>query len=126
MKYINEVTRMQQLAGINEIRVNNPNKSLLGKLIIKGDNYYIESESGDYYGYLNENNLIWFGLILDEDDLEEEGYPEGFDNDNWKDILGHEHTFVKIHNLIGGDILTDPDMVSISVDPNKLKKIFNK
>lgn len=45
MKQINEVTRMQQLAGLNEVKVSNPNK--IKADIINQENEYIEIELKD-------------------------------------------------------------------------------
>ena len=38
------------------------------------------------------------------EDIENKFGPEGISEDNWKDVLGSNHAFVKIINNIGGDV----------------------
>ena len=112
---------MQVLAGI--IKENkDPQPSKIQGINIDIDDDYIElsSDSGDYAGFIEDNGKVTFSVIYDEDTLEEEGYPEGFNDDNWKNILGENHAFVKIINSIGGDIKTEDDMVSITVNASEL------
>lgn len=92
------------------------------KVDIDEDEVNISSSSGDYSGFIEDDGKVSFSVTYDEDEFEEEGYPDGFDDDNWKDILGPKHAFVKIINSIGGDVEALDDYVMITIDSSKLSK----
>ena len=126
-----ETLRMQMLAGVI---TESQYKTRLAKLILKEnegnengdiisklkDNnievniddglIYLIGDSGEYVGNL-DNGEVSFSLINDE---------EEFDDYNWEDILGPNHVFVKLYNIVGGDIEAIDDYVMITVDANKL------
>tara|TARA_R110000868_G_scaffold169648_1_gene404691 strand:+ start:101 stop:442 length:342 start_codon:yes stop_codon:yes gene_type:complete len=105
-----EFKRMQELAGIKTLDENNLPKDI--KVIKNEDEINIQADSGDYVGFI-EDGKVSFSVIYD--DLNEE-----FDEDNWKDILGDNHAFVKIIDSIGGDVEAIDDYVMITVDASKL------
>ena len=111
-----EFKRMQRLAGIvtenidNDIKVN-----------IDGDYVEISGESGDYSGFIEDDGTVTFSVIYDDDTFENEGYEE-FTDDNWEDILGPNHVLTKLYNSIGGKVEALGDMVSVTVDSNKLNQ----
>jgi len=99
-----------------------PDKGVEGKekvvkegLEVKQDNDQIEisDKGGDYVGFI-ENGKVTFSVVVDT-----EGYVD-IDDNNWKDVLGPGHAFVKIIDTIGGDVSTEKDYVQITVDADKL------
>jgi len=97
-------------------------KLLKEDLKLLADEDYIElfSDSGEYFGDLEDNNKVSFS-VMDEDIMDEEGIK--FDKDNWKDILGSDHAFVKIAEKIPTEVEALEDYVMITVDLEDLKKI---
>ena len=87
---------------------------------IKDDYVKISADSGDYAGFIEDDGTISFLLIYEDED-DRDGME--FDEDNWKDILGPNHAFVKIIDSIGGEVETSDDSVQITVDANKLKDL---
>jgi hypothetical protein len=73
----------------------------------------IEGKSGEYVGFIEDDGTISFSVMDDEDRYE-------FDDDNWKDILGKKHVFVKIIDEIGGEVEALDDYVQITVEADKL------
>ena len=103
-----EFKRMQKLAGI--ITENNLPKDI--KVTKDEDEINIQADSGDYVGFI-EDGKVSFSITYDDLD-------EGFDEDNWRDILGDNHAFVKIIDSIGGDVEAIDDYVMITVDASKI------
>jgi hypothetical protein len=87
---------------------------------IKDDYVEISADSGDYSGFIEDDGTISFLLIYEDED-DRDGME--FDEDNWKDILGPNHAFVKIIDSIGGEVEISDDSVQIIVDANKLKDL---
>lgn len=75
----------------------------------------IEGESGEYVGFIEDDGTVSFSVVHDIDEDDDE-----FDDDNWKDILGDDHAFVKIIDAIGGKVEALYDYVDITVEANKL------
>lgn len=82
------------------------------------DDDYVEitSDSGDYAGFIEDGGTVSFSITNDDEE-------EDFTEDNWKDILGPNHAFVKIIDSIGGEVEALGDYVQITVDANKLKDL---
>lgn len=84
------------------------------------DEIEISDNSGDYVGDI-ENGKVSFSVFFhDVEQLQDEFGPEGITKDNWKDVLGPNHAFVKIIDTIGGDVEAIDDYVQITVDVDKL------
>ena len=79
-----------------------------------GEQIEIVADSGDYSGFIEDDGTISFSVVYEEED---------FTEDNWKDILGPNHAFVKIIDSIGGEVEALGDYVQITVDVNKLKDL---
>lgn len=77
------------------------------------DEIEISASSGNYSGFIEDDGTVSFSVVYD--DLDEE-----FDEDNWRDILGKKHAFVKIIDTIGGDVEAIDDYVEITVNADKL------
>jgi hypothetical protein len=75
------------------------------------DEIEISADSGDYSGFIEDDGTVSFSVIHDGED---------FNDNNWKDILGTDHAFVKIIDSIGGKVEAIDDYVQITVDTNKL------
>jgi len=73
----------------------------------------MSSKSGDYDGFIEDDGTISFSVV--NDDMDEE-----FDDNNWKDILGNNHAFVKIANTIPTKVEALDDYVQITVKANDL------
>jgi hypothetical protein len=87
------------------------------------DQIEISADSGDYVGEI-ENGKVSFSVYFDDmESIENEFGPEGITDENWKDILGPNHAFVKIIDTIGGDVEAIDDYVQITVDANKLTSL---
>lgn len=100
------------------------------------DEIEISADSGDYSGFIEDDGTVSFSVVYDDED-DRDGME--FDENNWKDILGADHAFVKIIDSIGGKVEAIDDYVQITVDTNKLlgsnikegleelkKKVINK
>jgi len=81
------------------------------------DQIEISADSGEYSGFVKKDGKVSFSVLLDEDN------EDMVNDDNWKDVLGSDHAFVKIIDSIGGDVETGSDYVQITVDADKLKTI---
>jgi hypothetical protein len=73
----------------------------------------MSSKSGEYTGFIEDDGTISFSVVYD--DMDEE-----FDDNNWKDILGNNHAFVKIANTIPTDVEAIADYVQITVKADDL------
>lgn len=99
-------------------------------LEIDKDQITINDSSGEYFGFIEDNNTVDFSVVYDsisfmnsgERDEEDRNYME-FDEDNWKDILGPNHAFVKISNQIPTKVEAIDDYVMITVDVEDLKTL---
>ena len=89
-------------------------------LEIDKDQITINDSSGEYFGFIEDNNTVDFSVVYDDE--EDRNYME-FDEDNWKDILGPNHAFVKISNQIPTKVEAVDDYVMITVDVEDLKAI---
>lgn len=63
MQQLNEVARMQQLAGINEIKINNPTFPKFEIEDLEDD--YDEGDGYKIYK-LSLNDDVWFGTVFDD------------------------------------------------------------
>jgi hypothetical protein len=127
-----ETLRMQMLAGIitesqykqklkeSSLRESYGTISQLADNGIKIERHsgqiYLIGDSGEYVGTL-DNGKISFSLVDDE---------EEFDDYNWKDILGPNHVFVKLHDIVGGEVEAIDDYVMITIDASTLENSFPK
>ena len=107
-----EFKRMQKLAGLNE---NNLPLASDIQVTKEGNNIGIKANSGEYTGEIEKNGKVSFSVVYDNMDEDEK-----FTEDNWRDILGPDHAFVKIIDSIGGDVEAIDDYVMITVDASKL------
>jgi hypothetical protein len=73
----------------------------------------MSSRSGDYDGFIEDDGTISFSVV--DDNMDEE-----FDDDNWKDILGNNHAFVKIANTIPTEVEALDDYVQITIKASDL------
>ena len=84
-------------------------------LEIDGDSIELSSYSGEYSGNLNSDGTVDFSVYYDDG--------TEFDEDNWKDILGPKHAFVKISNQVPTKVEAVDDYVMITVDLKDLEAI---
>jgi hypothetical protein len=91
------------------------------KLDVDDDYIEMSSDSGDYNGFIEDNGTISFSVVY-EDSEDRDGMD--FDDNNWKDILGSNHAFVKIANSIPTEVETGSDYVMITVKADDLIKRF--
>jgi hypothetical protein len=73
----------------------------------------MSSSSGDYDSFIEDDGTISFSVV--DDNMDEE-----FDDDNWKDILGNNHAFVKIANTIPTEVEALDDYVQITIKASDL------
>jgi hypothetical protein len=76
-----------------------------------GEQITLSGDSGDYDGFIEGNGTVSFSVTNDEED---------FNDQNWKDILGDDHVFVKIANAINTDVEALGDYVMITVKADDL------
>jgi hypothetical protein len=76
-----------------------------------GEQITLSGDSGDYDGFIEGNGTVSFSVTNDEED---------FNDQNWKDILGDDHVFVKIANAINTDVEALGDYVQITVKADDL------
>ena len=102
----------------------NENKILKEEMSLEIDDDFIEltADSGTYDAYIEDNGTVDFSVTYEDED-DRDG--EEFDEDNWKDILGPNHAFVKISNQIPTKVEAIDDYVMITVDVEDLKGIVN-
>jgi len=101
-------------------------KTIKEGLEVKQDDDQIEisADSGDYTGFVEDNGKVSFSVYFDDmESIENEFGEEGITENNWKDVLGPNHAFVKIIDKIGGEVEAMGDYVEITVDANELKTI---
>ena len=113
---------------INKIKSTFLNESKLLKeyldLEIDEDQVTINSYSGEYSGFIEDDNTVDFSVTGYEEEREDGEID--FDEDNWKDILGPKHAFVKISNQIPTTrVEAAGDYVMITVDLEDLKGIVD-
>ena len=89
-------------------------------LEIDEDEVIINSFSGEYTGFIEDDGTVDFSVVYEDED-DRDGME--FDEDNWKDILGPKHAFVKISNQIPTKVEAVDDYVMITVDVEDLKGI---
>jgi hypothetical protein len=78
---------------------------------VDDDMITLSGDSGDYDGFIEDNGTVSFTVTNDE---------EEFNDQNWKDILGDDHAFVKIANSINTDVEALGDYVMITVKADDL------
>ena len=100
------------------------NKLLKEEMSLEIDDDFIEltADSGTYDAYIEDDGTVDFSVTYEDED-DRDG--EEFDEDNWKDILGPNHAFVKISNQIPTKVEAVDDYVMITVDVEDLKGISN-
>jgi hypothetical protein len=84
-------------------------------LEIDEDQVTINSFSGEYSGFIEDDGTVDFSVVYDDG--------TEFDEDNWKGILGPKHAFVKISNQIPTEVEALGDYVMITVDLEDLEAI---
>ena len=89
-------------------------------LDIEDDIAILNGDSGEYTGFIEEGKVSFSVVYEDEDDRE----GMEFDEDNWKDILGPNHTFVEIESKIPTEVEAIGDYVMIKVDVEDLKNLI--
>jgi hypothetical protein len=126
MKESLEILRMKKLAGL--ITEGEYAKALLRemegsdiKLDVDDDYVEMSSDSGDYDGFIKDNGTISFSVVYDDSE-DRDGMD--FDDNNWKDILGSNHAFVKIAKSIPTEVETGSDYVMITVKADDLIERF--
>jgi hypothetical protein len=115
----------KKVKGVKVMDMPGKEKVIKEGLEVKQDDDQIEisADSGDYSGEI-ENGKVSFSVFYDNmEDIENEFGPEGITSENWKDVLGPNHAFVKIIDTIGGDVEAIDDYVQITVDANKLTSL---
>ena len=80
---------------------------------VDDDMVTLSGDSGDYDGFIEDNGTVSFSVVYDDVD-------EEFNDQNWKDILGDDHVFVKITNAINTDVEAIDDYVQITVKADDL------
>ena len=91
-------------------------------LEIDEDQVTINAFSGEYFGFIEDDGTVDFSVTGYEEEREDGEID--FDEDNWKDILGPKHAFVKISNQIPTTkVEAAGDYVMITVDVEDLKGI---
>jgi len=76
-----------------------------------GEQITLSGDSGDYDGFIEDNDTVSFSVTNDEED---------FNDQNWKDILGDDHVFVKVANAIPTKVEALGDYVMITVKASDL------
>ena len=100
----------------------NGNKPSKEKMSLEIDDDFIEltSDLGTYDAFIEDDGTVNFSVTYEDED-DRDGME--FDEDNWKDILGPNHAFVKISNQIPTKVEAVDDYVMITVDVEDLKGI---
>jgi len=86
------------------------------KANVDGDYVTFLSRSGEYDGNIENDGTIRLEIFYP--DMEED--EEEIDNNNWKNILGPNHMFVKIANSIPTEVDTEGDAVAITFKASDL------
>ena len=89
----------------------NENKIQGVDIDIDDDMITLSGDSGDYDGFVEDNGTVSFSVTNDE---------EEFNNQNWKDILGDDHVFVKVANAIPTEVEALDDYLMITVKASDL------
>ena len=110
--YISSVVELYS-EGLDESRLNE-NEIPGVNVDVDDDMITLSGDSGDYDGFIEDNGTVSFTVTNDEED---------FNDQNWKDILGDDHTFVKIANTINTDVEALGDYVMITVKADDLTNI---
>jgi len=76
-----------------------------------GEQITLSGNSGDYDGFIEDDGTVSFTVTNDE---------EEFNDQNWKDILGNDHVFVKVANAIDTKVEALGDYVMITVKASDL------
>jgi hypothetical protein len=76
-----------------------------------GEQITLSGDSGDYDGFIEDDGTVSFTVTNDEED---------FNDQNWKDILGKNHVFVKVANAIPTKVEALGDYVMITVKADDL------
>jgi hypothetical protein len=76
-----------------------------------GEQITLSGDSGDYDGFIEDDGTVSFSVTNDEED---------FNDQNWKDILGNDHVFVKVANAIDTKVEAMGDYVMITVKADDL------
>ena len=84
---------------------------------VDDDNVELSGDSGDYSGFIEDNGTVSFSVIYEDED-DRDGME--FDDQNWKDILGDDHVFVKVANAIPTKVEAMGDYVMITVKADDL------
>jgi hypothetical protein len=107
---------------VNKIKSTFLNEKEEMSLEIDDDFIELTADSGTYDAYIKDDGTVDFSVTYEDED-DRDG--EEFDEDNWKDILGPNHAFVKISNQIPTKVEAIDDYVMITVDVEDLKGIAN-
>ena len=78
---------------------------------VDDDMITLSGDSGEYDGFIEDDGTVNFSVTNDE---------EEFDDQNWKDILGDNHVFVKVANAIPTKVEAMGDYVMITVKADDL------
>lgn len=78
---------------------------------VDDDMVTLSGDSGDYDGFIEDDGTVSFTITNDE---------EEFNDQNWKDILGDDHVFVKVVNAIDTKVEALDDYVQITVKASDL------
>ena len=81
---------------------------------VDDDMITLSGDSGEYDGFIEDDGTVNFSVTNDE---------EEFDDQNWKDILGDNHVFVKVANAIPTKVEAMGDYVMITVKADDLTGI---
>jgi len=88
------------------------------KVSVDDNDVTFSSKSGDYDAIIEDDGTIRLDAFFP--DMEED--EEEINNDNWKNILGPNHMFVKIANSIPTEVDTEGDAVAITFKASDLIK----
>ena len=109
---------MQKLAGIiSEIKAIPPKKLEDINVDNDGKQITLSGDSGDYDGFIKNDGTVSFSVVYEDED-DRDGME--FDDQNWKDILGDDHVFVKVANTIPTKVEAIGDYVMITVKADDL------
>jgi len=112
-----KITQLRQL--IREEIESVMNESQM-KLYTYDDDEVELSAYGDFYDGIEEDGKLTFSLSY-EDKKKFRG--KEFNNNNWNDILGPKHAFVKIAKRIPTEVETEGDIFKITVNFEDFEKI---
>jgi hypothetical protein len=95
---------------LNESKLNE-NKIPGVDVEVDDDMVTLSGDSGDYDGFIEDDGTVSFTVTNDEED---------FNDQNWKDILGDDHVFIKVANAIDTKVEALGDYVMITVKASDL------